>query len=64
MVIEIEVATLGPKFEALVDELAQNGGDVCITRDGRIVAKLVLVESVPESDDRSPKDRVFYKASG
>jgi antitoxin (DNA-binding transcriptional repressor) of toxin-antitoxin stability system len=61
MEIQIEIATLGPKFEALVNELAQNGGEVCITRDGKIVARLVLVDNVPESHDQSPSDRVLYK---
>ncbi|HEX3067064.1 MAG TPA: hypothetical protein VHX14_00705 [Thermoanaerobaculia bacterium] len=46
MAIEIEVATLGPEFEALVNKLAKNGGEVSITRDGEIVAKLVIFEKV------------------
>lgn len=43
--VQIEIATLGPKFEALVNELAQSGGDVCITRDGKIVGKLVIFKN-------------------
>ena len=56
----IEVAELGPKLEELVDDLTQNGGEVCFTRDGKTVAKLLLVDSVPESDDASRKGLVLY----
>jgi hypothetical protein len=59
MVIQIEIATLGPKFEGLLHELAQNGGEICLTRDGKIVGKLVRVDS--ELPDQSPGDRVLYK---
>jgi len=59
MEIQIEIATLGPTFEALVDELAQNGGDICLTRDGRIVGKLVIFENAV-SDNAAVEAKVFY----
>jgi antitoxin (DNA-binding transcriptional repressor) of toxin-antitoxin stability system len=48
MTIDVEVAELGPKGEALVDDLAENGGEVRITRDGKAVAKMIRVDSVPD----------------
>jgi hypothetical protein len=48
MTTQIEIAELGPKSEALVDDLALNGGEICLTRDGKTIAKLVRVDSVPD----------------
>ncbi len=59
MTTQIEIAELGSEFEALMDELLKNGGEVRFTRDGKAVAKLVLADS--ESDEQSPGDRVLYK---
>ena len=60
MTAQIEIAVFGPKFKELVDELAQNGGEACLTHEGKAVAKLVRVESAPESDDASRKELVLY----
>jgi hypothetical protein len=43
MTIDVEVAELGPKGEALVDGLAENGGEIYLIRDGKTIAKLVRV---------------------
>jgi len=52
MTTQIEVAELGPKGEALVDDLAENGGEICLTRDGKTIAKLVRVDnSAPAADN-------------
>jgi hypothetical protein len=63
MTTDIEVAELGPKWEALVNELANNGGEISLTRDGKRIAKLVRVDSVPEAPEASqPRadGKVFY----
>jgi hypothetical protein len=60
MTTQIEIAVFGPKFKELVDELAQNGGEACLTHEGKTVAKLVRVEIAPEPDDASRKDLVLY----
>jgi len=59
MSIQIEVAELGPKFKELMDELAQNGGEACLTHEGKAVGTL-HVEGAPEPDDASRKDLVLY----
>jgi hypothetical protein len=59
MITQIEVAELGPKFEELVDKLAQNGGEASLTRDGKAVGKL-HIDSVPATDAHSAEERVFY----
>jgi antitoxin (DNA-binding transcriptional repressor) of toxin-antitoxin stability system len=41
MTTYIEVAELGPKWEALVESLAENGGEINLTRDGKAIAKLI-----------------------
>jgi antitoxin (DNA-binding transcriptional repressor) of toxin-antitoxin stability system len=58
MITQIEVAWLGPASEALVDELANNGGEISLTREGKTIAKLVGVESAPS--DAPSNERVFY----
>jgi antitoxin (DNA-binding transcriptional repressor) of toxin-antitoxin stability system len=60
MITQIDVAELGPKFEELVDELQRNGGEICLTRDGKIVAKLVRVEMAAPSDTAPVEGKVFY----
>src|SRR5258706_14821988 len=63
MIPHIEVASLGPTSEALVDDLAQNGGEICLTRDGKTVAKLVRIESapdVPATDQPRADEKVLY----
>jgi antitoxin (DNA-binding transcriptional repressor) of toxin-antitoxin stability system len=42
MTIQIDIAQVSP---ALVDDLANNGGEITLTRDGKPVAKLVRVLS-------------------
>ena len=59
MTIQIEVAELGPKFEELVDKLAQNGEEASLTRYGKAVGKL-HVDSVPATKEPSTEGRVFY----
>jgi antitoxin (DNA-binding transcriptional repressor) of toxin-antitoxin stability system len=60
MITQIDVAELGPKFEELVDELERNGGEISLTRDGKIVAKLVRVESAAAPDTSLVEGKVFY----
>lgn len=63
MSIDVEVAELGPKGEALIDDLAENGGEIRITRHGKAVAKMTRVDSVPDapSADQPRSDgRVLY----
>jgi antitoxin (DNA-binding transcriptional repressor) of toxin-antitoxin stability system len=50
MTTHIEVAELGSKGEALIDDLAQNGGEICLTRDGKTIAKLVRVDNVAPAE--------------
>jgi len=59
MRIEIEIADFGPKFKEVMDELAQNGGEACLTHEGKGVGKL-SVESAPEPNNASRKDLVLY----
>ena len=59
----VEVAELGPKGEALVDTLPENGGEITLTRDGKTVAKLVFVDAVPETatvEQPRPDGRVLH----
>jgi len=56
MTIDVEVADLGPKGEALVDDLAQNGGEIRITRHGKTVAKMIRVDNIAPEEGR-----VLYK---
>lgn len=56
MSIDIEVADLGPKGEALVDDLAENGGEIRITRHGKTVAKMIRVDNIAPEEGR-----VLYK---
>lgn len=60
MSIQIGIAELGPKFKELVDELAQNGGEACLTHEGKSVGKL-HIDSIPATGEPSPQDRVLYK---
>ncbi len=60
MIRQIEVAELGPKFEALVDEFLKNGREILFTRDGNVVARLVPVENAAVSDSAPVEARVFY----
>lgn len=61
MTTQIEVAELGPKGEALIDDLAENGGEIGLTRDGKTIAKLVRVDSALASDTPPAEGRVLYK---
>jgi len=56
MSIDIEVADLGPKGEALVDDLAENGGEIRIMRHGKTVAKMIGVDNIAPEEGR-----VLYK---
>lgn len=63
MTTQIEVAELGPKGEALVDDLAENGGEIALTRGGRTIAKLVRADGVPEApaaEQTRSDGRVLY----
>src|SRR5258708_4124344 len=60
MTTQIEIAVFGPKFEELVDELAQNGGEVSLTHEGKTVGTL-HIDSVRAMGEPSPQDRVLYK---
>ena len=63
MTIDIEVAEFGPKGEALIDDLAENGGEIRITRHGKAVAKMIRVDSVPDvpsADQPRADGRVLY----
>lgn len=63
MTTQIEVAELGPKGEALVDDLAENGGEICLTRDGKTIAKMVRADGVPEApvaEQTRSDGRVLY----
>lgn len=44
MTTHIDVAELGPKWESLVDDLAENGGEISLTRDGKAIAKVVRLD--------------------
>lgn len=56
MTIDVEVAEFGPKGEALVDDLAENGGEIRITRHGKTVAKMIRVDNIAPEEGR-----VLYK---
>jgi len=56
MTTHYEIAELGPKGGQLLDDLADNGGEVYLTRDGKPVAKVVRVDSTAP-----PTGRVLYK---
>jgi len=56
MTIDVEVAEFGPKGEALVDDLAENGGEIRITRHGKTVAKMMRVDNIAPEEGR-----VLYK---
>jgi len=61
MTMHIDIAEVSP---ALVDDLANNGGEITLTRDGKPVAKLVRVESPPdEPSSEQPRSdgKVLYK---
>jgi antitoxin (DNA-binding transcriptional repressor) of toxin-antitoxin stability system len=60
MITQIDVDELGPKFEELVDNLERHGGEISLARGGKIVAKLVRVESPSESDSAPVEGKVFY----
>ncbi|HEV7570640.1 MAG TPA: hypothetical protein VGQ21_03995 [Thermoanaerobaculia bacterium] len=53
----IDIAEVSP---ALVDDLANNGGEITLTRDGKPVAKLVRVEGTASDAARS-NERVSSK---
>jgi hypothetical protein len=59
MSIQIEIAELGPKFEELVDELAHNGGEANLTREGKAVGTL-HIDSIPATREPPTEGRVFY----
>jgi antitoxin (DNA-binding transcriptional repressor) of toxin-antitoxin stability system len=61
MTIQIEVAELGPRGKALVDDLAENGGETCLTRDGKMIAKVIPADAVPISDTPRRAGLVLYK---
>jgi hypothetical protein len=56
MTTHYEVAELGPKGEQLLNDLAENCGDVCLTLNGKTIAKVVRVDS-----SAAPAGRVLYK---
>ncbi len=56
---QIEIAELGPKFEELADELAKNGGEASLTRDGKAVGTL-HINTAPETKKPPVQERVFY----
>jgi antitoxin (DNA-binding transcriptional repressor) of toxin-antitoxin stability system len=62
MTIQVDVAQLGP---ALVEDLSQNGGEITLTRDGKVIAKLVRVDGdvpdAPSSDQARADGKVLYK---
>src|SRR6266550_2832678 len=63
MTIAVEITEFGPKGEALIDDLAENGGDIRITRHGKTVAKMTRVDSgpdVPTTDQPRADGRVLY----
>lgn len=55
MTIQMEVAELGPKGESLIDNLAENGGEICFTRDGKAIAKLVSTDNTPAANALSKR---------
>jgi hypothetical protein len=59
MTVHIEITELGPKFKELVDELAHNGGEACLTDEGKPVGTL-HIDSVPATSGPSTEERVFY----
>src|SRR5712664_1636604 len=56
MTIHYEIAELGPKAEELVNDLAENKDEICLTHNGKTVAKVVRVDSITP-----PDGRVLYK---
>ena len=63
MTIDVEGAEFGPKGEALIDDLAEHGGEIRITRDGKALAKMIRVDSVPDvpvADQPRADGRVLY----
>jgi len=60
MTIDVEGAELGPKGEALVDDLAENGGETCLTSDGKTVARVIPVESASAADQPRADGKVLY----
>jgi hypothetical protein len=57
MTTDLEVAELGPKGEALVDDLAENGGAIRLTRDGKPLAMVMrVVNSEPLNEGARDKD--------
>jgi antitoxin (DNA-binding transcriptional repressor) of toxin-antitoxin stability system len=60
MTTQMEVAEFVPKSEEVLDDLARDGGEISLTRDGKTVAKLVSVESDPKTENAPPEARVFY----
>jgi antitoxin (DNA-binding transcriptional repressor) of toxin-antitoxin stability system len=64
MTIDVEVAEFGPRGEALIEDLAENGVEIRITRHGKMVAKMVRVDSVqdvPAADHPREDGKVLYK---
>jgi antitoxin (DNA-binding transcriptional repressor) of toxin-antitoxin stability system len=60
MTMHIDIAEVSP---ALVNDLANNGGEITLTRDGKPIAKLVRVESAPDEPSEQPRSdgKVLYK---
>jgi antitoxin (DNA-binding transcriptional repressor) of toxin-antitoxin stability system len=50
MTTHYEIAELGPKGEELLNDLAENGGEICLTRDGKTVAKLIRVDNIAPAE--------------
>lgn len=49
MITKVDVAEFGPKWEALVDSLAENGREIFLTLHGKRVAKLIRVDNASEA---------------
>jgi antitoxin (DNA-binding transcriptional repressor) of toxin-antitoxin stability system len=63
MTTHYEIAEFGPKGKDLLNDLAENGGEVCLTHDGKPVAKVVRINSVPNgpvADQPRADGKVFY----
>jgi hypothetical protein len=61
MTVDIDISELGPTAEALVDDLAENGGEIRVNRGGKTVARLVNA-NIASSEEASRADGlVLYK---
>ena len=57
MTMHIDIAQVSP---ALVDDLANNGGEITVTRDGKAIAKLVRVEGAAGASQPLADGKVLY----